>query len=135
MLRSCESVIVKCYILGLAVFCCYSGLGSLRALAQCHWHLVRDKGGSDGSSEIKLYPFLTSSLVKLWGEFHVDVHCSYFPHEARVKLVLLVDCVVIHSCNYVALGHTRHSPLLLVFSRLDNTHLQECGDYLLRVCP
>lgn len=50
---------------------------------------------------------------------------SYFPHEARVKLfvVLLVDCVVIRGCNYVALGHTRHSPLLLVFSRLDNTHL------------
>lgn len=62
---------------------------------------------------------------------------SYFPHEARVKLlvVLLLDCMVMHGCNYVALGHTRHSSLLLVFSRLDNEQLQECGDYVLRVCP
>jgi hypothetical protein len=62
---------------------------------------------------------------------------SYFPYEARVKLfvVLLLNCVVIRAYNYVALGHTRHSPLLLVFSRLDNKQLQECGDYLLRVCP
>ena len=62
---------------------------------------------------------------------------SYFPHEARVKLfvVLLLDCMVIRGCNYVARGHTRHSPLLLVFSLLDNKQLQECGDYLLRVYP
>jgi hypothetical protein len=61
---------------------------------------------------------------------------SYFPHEARVKLfvVLLLDCMVIRGCNYVALGHTRHSSLLLVFSRPDTERLQECGDYLLRVC-
>jgi len=41
MLLSCESVIVKCYALVLAVSLGYSGLGSLGALAQCHWGLVR----------------------------------------------------------------------------------------------
>lgn len=38
-------------------------------LASC-----KGNGGSDGGLEIMLYPFLTSSLVQLWG-FHADVQC------------------------------------------------------------
>jgi hypothetical protein len=52
----------------------------------------------------------------------------------RNSVALLLDCMVIRGCNYVALGRTRHSPLL-VFSRRDNKQLQECGDNPLRVCP
>ena len=39
-------------------------------LASC-----KGNGGSDGGLELKLHPFLTSSLVKL-RRFHVDLHCS-----------------------------------------------------------
>jgi hypothetical protein len=94
--------------------------------------------GCVGGWEGKLHPFLTSSLVKLRGVnfMLLDVAQSYFANEARVKLfvVLLPDSVVIHGCNYIALGHTRHSPLFSIFYRLDNKQLQECGVYLLRVC-
>jgi len=36
----------------------------------------KGNGGSDGGLELKLNPFLTSSLVKLGG-CRVDVHCSF----------------------------------------------------------
>jgi len=35
----------------------------------------KGNGGSDGGLELKLHPFLTSTLVKL-RRFHVDVNCS-----------------------------------------------------------
>ena len=86
--------------------------------------LVSRKGNgvSVGGLEIKLHTFITSSLVKLRRWILCCVRCSVIlPTWSSVKLfvVLLLYCVTVGGCHYVALRHTRHSPLLLVFCPLD----------------